>query len=97
MIDTQCLFDSFKASWVNRIMNANPDLHGWAQLPRIFLHKFNDHGLNLSFNFDESVIFEELNNINQFYKEVVMSYNRVYVTILKTFKQSINYQSIWGN
>ena len=91
MVDTQCLFDTFKACLVNRIMNANPDLHGWAQLSRIFLHKFNDHGLNSSFNFDESVIFEEQVSINPFYKEVVMSYDRVYVT---NFKQSIHFQPV---
>ena len=97
MVDTQCLFDSFKANWVNRLMKANPDLHGWAQLPRVLLRMFNDHGLNLSFNFDKSVVFEELDNINPFYKEVVMCYNRVYVTDLKTFEQSIHSQPIWGN
>ena len=53
MIDTQCLFKSFKARWVNRLMLAYPDIHGWAQLPRIFLSKFTDNGLYVNFNFDK--------------------------------------------
>ena len=97
MIDTQCLFESFKARWVNRLMLSNPDIHGWAQLPRIFLSKFTDNGLNVNFNFDESVQFKELDNIHPFYKEIVIYYNKVYVTDSKHFEQNILSQPIWGN
>ena len=40
MIDIKSLFESFKATWVSKIMNANPEIHGWVQLSRLFLKNF---------------------------------------------------------
>ena len=97
MIDIKSLFDSFKATWVPKIMNANPEIHGWAQLSRLFLKKLIECNLNLKMNFDDSVLFEELENIQQFYKEVIQCYNNVFVTDQDTFKNDILNQPLWGN
>ena len=48
-------------------------------------------------NFDKSVLFEELENIQQFYKEVIQCYNNLFVTDHDTFKNDILNQPLWGN
>ena len=97
MIDVQSLFDSLKSGWVKRIMCANPNKSGWAQLPRYFLQKFFECDFKLNMNFDESIIFNELKKTHPFYKEVLLCYNKVYVTTEEEFKNDIYNQPLWGN
>ena len=44
MVDIQAFFDSLLANWVNRILDAEPNVHGWVQLPRLFLKPFDIDG-----------------------------------------------------
>ena len=59
MVDIECQFTSFKASWVGRLLSTNPHEQCWAQLPHYFIGKLGHikHVVNL--NFDNSIIFNE--------------------------------------
>ena len=97
MIDVKRLFDSLKSGWVKRIMCANPNKSGWAQLPRYFLQKFFECDFKLNMNFDESITFNALRKTHPFYKEVLVCNNKVYVTTEDKFKSEIYNQPLWGN
>ena len=56
MINTQAFFNSLVASWTNRILEADPSLHGWVQLSRMFLKSFDFNGLYVMFNFKHRTI-----------------------------------------
>ena len=63
---------------------------------------FNFHSLgqcdtNLYFNFDDNVVFNEVNNLSSFYKDVFCCFNKVFVSTLDEFKENIVNQCIWGN
>ena len=45
------------ANWVNRILDAEPNVHLWVQLPRLFLKPVDIDGLDVKYNFDDSVNF----------------------------------------
>ena len=48
-------------------------------------------------NFDESITFNALRKMHPFYKEVLICYNKVYVTTEDKFKSDIYNQPLWGN
>ena len=50
MIDTQLLFYSLIANWINKILNADPNLQG----------------LNVRFNFDDNVLFPKIEELTPF-------------------------------
>ena len=97
MVDIQCYFESIKASWINRIMNAKPDKHNWVQIPYYFLNSIGFDCNELIYNFDNTVNFLELNHLPLFYKEAIQYYNKIHVTNLTDFKHNIANQPIWGN
>ena len=69
MMNMQLFFNALKASWIKRIQTADPNTCNWVQLPKIYLYKLDEQGLSLRFNFDESVIFDEVKDIPSFYKQ----------------------------
>ena len=77
MIDVQSLFDSLKSCWVKRIMCANPQKSGWAQLPRYFLQKCFECDFELNMNFDECITLNALRKTRPFYKEVLLCYRKM--------------------
>ena len=97
MIDTQLFFDSLIANWINRILNADPNLHGWVQLARVFLKPFDLEGLNVMFNFDDSVLFPKIEELTPFYMKMLKCYNKVFVTEKSDFIKTIMHQQLWGN
>ena len=52
MIDIKMLFMSLKASWITKLLNANPATQNWAQLPNKYFKKFLECNTKLVFNFD---------------------------------------------
>ena len=36
MVDLKCLFMSFKAVWITRLLNRDPTLHSWAQIANLY-------------------------------------------------------------
>ena len=57
MIDLQSFIKSLVAGWILRIQAADPNIYSWVQLPKHYLQKLHEVGLNLRFSFDESVVF----------------------------------------
>ena len=51
MINTQAFLNSLVANWTKRILEADPNLHGWVQLLRMFLKSFDFNGLCVLFKF----------------------------------------------
>ena len=69
MINIQAFFNSLLASWIKRILMADPNKDNWVQLPTYFLKAIHIEGLNLRYNFDSSVVFTEITTIPKFYKK----------------------------
>jgi len=97
MIDLDSLFMSLKASWITKLVNANPTIHNWSQLPYSYFKQFLDCGTKLKFNFDATVEFDDMNCLNSFYKVAFKCYNNAYDVDLECFKSSIMTHCIWGN
>ena len=97
MMNMQLFVTALKASWINRIQTADPNTCNWVQLPKIYLYKLDEQGLNFRFNFDESVIFDELKEIPSFYKQAFKYYNKAFVCDENEFEKSIMSQPLFGN
>ena len=55
MADIVAFFDSMLTNWVNRILGAEPNVHGRVQLPRFFLKPFDMEGLDVQKKFDDNL------------------------------------------
>ena len=97
MINIQAFFNSLLASWIKRILRADPNKDNWVQLPIYFLKVVDIEGLNLRYNFDNSVVFPEIAVIPKFYKKAFKCYNMAFVSDKIYFKSTIMNQSLWGN
>ena len=97
MIDLQSFIKSLVAGWILRIQAADPNIYSWVQLPKHYLQKLHEVGLNLRFNFDESVVFLETDNVPSFYREAFKYYNKAFVSTKDDFEKSIMSQPLWGN
>ena len=60
MVDLKCLFMSFKAVWITRLLNCDPTTHRWAQVANLYYKPFLESNSSLIFNFDDSVHFPDL-------------------------------------
>ena len=96
MIDTQLFFDSLIANWINRILNADPNLQGWVQLARVFLKPFDLKGLNVRFNFDDSVLFPKIEELTAFYRRNAKMLQQSFCNKKSDFIKTIMHQQLWG-
>ena len=78
MINIQAFFNSLLASWIKRILRADPNKDNWVQLPIYFLNLVDIEGLNLRYNFDNSVVFPEIAALSKFYKKAFKCYNMAF-------------------
>ena len=97
MIDPHLFFNALKANWVNRIKEADPNADCWVQLPMLFLKQFDINGLDIRFNFDDTVFFPAVEHLPCFYKEMVKCYNKAFVNDKDTFVKNILTQPLWRN
>ena len=79
MINIQAFFNSLVANWTNRIIEADPNVHGWVQLSSMFLKSFDFAGLYMMFNFDDSVLFSDIEQLPPFYKAMLKCFNKAFV------------------
>ena len=93
----QAFFDSLLANWVNRILDAERNVHGWVQLPRLFLKPFDIDGLDVRYKFDDSVNFPRVESLPSYYKRMIKSFNKAFVTDELEFIGNIWNQPLWGN
>ena len=63
------VFNAQKAHWVNRIREADPHVDCWVQLPILFLKHFDINGLDIRFNFYDTVFFPAVERLPCFYKD----------------------------
>ena len=89
MINMQLFFNALKASWISRIQAADHNTCNWVQLPKIYLYKLDEQGLNFRFNFDESVIFEDVENIPCFYRQTFKYFNKAFASDKQEFEKSV--------
>ena len=94
MINMQLFFNALSASWISRIQDADPNTCNWVQLPKIYLYKLDGQGLNFRFNFDESVIFADVENIPCFYKQAFQYYNKAFVSDEQEFEKIVMSQPL---
>ena len=45
MTDIKYLFESLHASWISRFLKADPNVHSWAQIPKLLLGSLEVDGL----------------------------------------------------
>ena len=64
MINVKCMFMSFKAVWISRLLSCDPSIHSWAQIASLYYKPFMECNNNLVFYFDESIDFPDLNNVS---------------------------------
>ena len=77
--------------------SSDPVTHSWSQLTMFNFHSLCQCDTNLYFNFDDNVVFNEVNNLSSFYKDVFRCFNKVFVSTLDEFKENIVKKCIWGN
>ena len=97
MVDVRSSFMSFKAMWINRLLLSDPNIYNWSQLGHYYIRPFLMCNKDLIFNFDDSVDFPEVNDLVDFYKDVIVCYNKVFVNDINDFRDNISNQCIWGN
>ena len=76
MIDIKSIFMSFKAAWITRFLDSDPNVHGWAQTTHYYLKPFLNCNDALVFNFDDNIDFPDLNHLSSFYRDVFISFNK---------------------
>ena len=97
MVDVRSSFISYKALWVKRLLTSDPNVDSWSQIGHLYIKPFLDCDTQLLFNFDDSVDFPDLERLSQFYKDVLLCYNKVYVKEINEFRHNIGDQCIWAN
>jgi hypothetical protein len=97
MVDIQSYLDSLSATWITRIRESDPNVDQWAQLPNVFLKVINVNDIGLVLNFDNTVVFKEVENIPSFYRQAVVCFNAAFACDRTDFEESIMNQSLWGN
>ena len=60
MIDAECMFESFKAKWMERIMSSNWDQECWTHIPTLYFNKFVLNNIMLNLNIYKGFEFYEL-------------------------------------
>ena len=81
------------------MLNCDPTIHSFAQVANLYYtNHFLESYSSLIFNFDDSVPFPDLENLSQFYTEVLITaFNNAFTTDIEGFKDNIAAQCIWGN
>ena len=97
MIDMKCLFMSFNALWITRLLKSDPEIHNWAQIAQFHYKPFLECNTNLFFNFDEKVDFPDMNHLSPFYRDVLLCFNKAFVSSEQGFTEDIGSQCIWGD
>jgi hypothetical protein len=97
MIDVQSYFEALKATWVSRILTADPCIDCWAQVPHVYFKPYDIAQTRLNFNFDDRLSFKQLESLPKFYAETLHFYNKALVNDRESFINNIHHEPIWGN
>ena len=94
MIDVESHFMSFKATWVDRILNSNAD---WTACGRYYFQLFGNPLYVLRCNFNQLKQLPMLKSIPRFYHEVIVAFNKSKNEPYPTTPEQVMSQNIWGN
>ena len=97
MVDVKSIFMSFKAAWITKFLDSDPNVHGWAQIAHYYLKPFLTCNDALVFNFDDKIDFPDLNHLSSFYRDVFVSFNKAFVKDKDAFVDGIQNECLWGN
>ena len=53
------------------ILDPEPNVHGWVQLPKLFLKPFDIDGLDVRYNFDDGVNFSRVESLPSYYYIII--------------------------
>ena len=95
MVDVESIFESVKATWVIRLLNATHD-DIWTSVAKLFLRFEKDDNLIFKLNFTNTS-FKPLTHLPSFYKEILLAYNKCKCLDYETFCDTIMQQPLWGN
>ena len=96
MIDVQSLFESVKASWVVRLLNAK-DSEIWTTVAKHVLKYHVNNNLLFKLNFSCMKTVSFLKKIPLFYQEMLTAYNKSKCVTKDVFCKTILEQPIWAN
>ena len=94
MVDIECLFSSFKAYWLKRILSCDCQNESWAQIPLYYLNTFVSNDIVLKLNINKKKTLTCLENFPQFWKEVILCFSQTNDCTIEEFKESIYLQQI---
>ena len=89
-IETYCL--ALSASWVPQIINSQQN--NWSFYGKQYLRSFDDIS---KLNYTDSLVFEKLNSLPSFYKNIIISFCKVNQTEKPVSRDEILNTYIWGN
>ena len=96
MLDVESMFESIKAAWVIRIINADKD-EKWCIVAKHVLEYDYKEGIMLKMTFTKKNSIYILNKFPGFYKEVILAFNKAKCISREVFCETILEQSLWGN
>lgn len=94
MIDVESHFVALKSSWVAKILNSDAD---WAQCGQYFFQLFGKSFYILRCNFNQLRQMPQLKIIPQFYRDVIVAFNKSKNDSLPDTPELVMSQNIWGN
>jgi hypothetical protein len=95
-LDVQSLFESVKAAWVVRLLNAKED-DKWSIIAKYVLKYTENDNLIFKLNVTSIRSIDIFKNMPMFYKEVLVAYNKSKCINKDTFCKTILDQPIWAN
>ena len=88
MTDIKYFFDSLHASWISRFLEADPNIHSWAQIPKLLLG---------SLDVDGKCIIPRDKNTYEILQRSIIVFQQACVCDEELFERSILNQPVWGN
>ncbi len=91
MIDVPKFLQSLQIPWLKRILS--PGDQNWKFLPRLYLKSVGEDNIVLLMNFTNEKQFCQINNIPEFYRNMLINFNKG----KETKECNIKDQLLWGN
>ena len=96
MIDLESMFTAVKCSWVIRIINAN-DTELWTMIAKHVYKLHENDFLLFKLHFTNPKTAPYFDNLSNFYKQIVLSFNKSKCMDIEYFRKNILDQPIWCN
>lgn len=94
MIDIDTHFSALQTTYVKRILYS--DSGSWTHLSKEYIHTFGKH-ITMSMNYINEAEFPLLNQIPEFYKQLILSWNKTKIQQVPDNRDILIQQPLWGN